>query len=45
VREISKINEIEIPFISYHDLITTKQTQARPKDIEDINQLRKLNPE
>jgi predicted nucleotidyltransferase len=46
-RDISKIDDIEVPFINYHDLIINKQTQARPKDIEDIKQLklRRLNPE
>jgi predicted nucleotidyltransferase len=38
--EFSKIGEIEIPFISYSDLITNKQTQGRAKDIEDIEQLK-----
>jgi predicted nucleotidyltransferase len=44
-KEISKIDEIEVPFINYNDLIINKQTQARPKDIEDIEQLklRRLN--
>lgn len=46
-REISKVNEIEVPFISYNDLIVNKQTQARPKDIDDIEQLksRRSNPD
>ena len=46
-REISRANEIEVPFINYNDLIVNKQTQARPKDIEDIEQLklRRLNPD
>ncbi|HWK02439.1 MAG TPA: hypothetical protein VNS58_02330 [Puia sp.] len=38
--EVSKIGEIEIPFISYADLIANKQTQGRAKDIEDIEQLK-----
>jgi hypothetical protein len=46
-RVISKIHEIEIPFINYDDLITNKQALARSKDIEDIEQLnlRRNNPE
>jgi len=39
-REIVRLNEIEIPFISYDDLILDKQTNARPKDITDIEKLR-----
>ena len=39
-RVISKPNEIEVPFINYNDLIINKQTQGRPKDIEDIKQLK-----
>jgi len=46
-REISKIDEIEVPFINYEDLIINKQTLRRPKDIEDIEQLklRRRDPE
>ena len=32
--EVSKIGEIEIPFINYNDLIANKQAQGRAKDIE-----------
>ena len=39
-RELSKIGDIEIPFINYADLITNKQTQGRAKDMEDIEQLK-----
>jgi hypothetical protein len=28
-REVSNVNEIEVPFINYNDLIVNKQTQAR----------------
>jgi len=38
-REISNINGIEIPLISYNDLITSKSTNPRKKDIHDIGQL------
>lgn len=46
-RDFVKIDEIEVPFVNYDDLILNKQTQGRPKDIEDIEQLklRRLNPE
>jgi hypothetical protein len=44
-RELSVLNEIEIPFISYQDLIRNKETLRRPKDINDINELKKLNPD
>jgi len=30
------INGVDIPFISYDDLILEKQTNARPKVITDI---------
>ena len=39
-KAVSKVGEIEIPIIKYEDLIISKQTQARPKDIEDIEQLK-----
>lgn len=39
-REVVTLNEIDIPFISYDDLIVDKETSARPKDIIDIEQLR-----
>jgi predicted nucleotidyltransferase len=39
-REIVTINEIDIPFICFEDLILDKQTSARPKDITDIEQLK-----
>jgi hypothetical protein len=41
-REISKIDEVEIPFIEYNDLILNKEALARPKDIEDIRQLKAI---
>ena len=40
-REVSKIGNIKIPYINYKDLIANKQTQARPKDMEGIEQLKK----
>ena len=45
-KEIVTLNEIAIPFIGYDDLILDKQTNDRPKDITDIEQLktkRKMN--
>lgn len=38
-REIITLNDIEIPFITYDDLILDKKTNARPKDITDLEQL------
>ena len=45
-REVSKLKETKIDFISYDDLIENKKTQGRPKDIEDIKELekRRSNP-
>jgi hypothetical protein len=39
-RVISRIDEIEISIIGYTDLIQNKETLGRPKDIEDIQQLK-----
>ena len=38
-KEIVTLNEVDIPFINYDDLITDKKTNPRPKDIADIEQL------
>jgi hypothetical protein len=38
-KETVTLNDTEIPFISYEDLILDKQINGRPKDITDINQL------
>ncbi len=38
-REVVTLNEVDIPFISYNDLIMDKQANSRPKDIHDIEQL------
>ncbi len=40
-REIIIFNQIDIPFINYQDLISDKKVNARPKDIQDIEQLEK----
>ena len=39
-KEVVTLSEIDIPFISYGDLILDKETNARPKDITDIEQLK-----
>ena len=46
-RYVSKIVDVDVPYIGYDDLIKSKAALARPKDIEDIKQLklRKNNPE
>jgi len=41
---ISMIDGVEIPVISFNDLLLSKQTQGRPKDIEDIEELKKRFP-
>ena len=38
-REVSNISGVEIPIITYQDLIDNKKTNARPKDLKDIEQL------
>ena len=38
-KEIVTLNDIEIPFISYEDLISDKKANARSKDITDIEKL------
>jgi predicted nucleotidyltransferase len=47
-REIVTLNDTEIPFINYEDLILDKKANARSKDITDLEQLdinRKKNKE
>lgn len=46
-RIISKIHDVEVPYINYNDLIESKSALSRAKDIEDIDQLklRRNNPE
>jgi hypothetical protein len=39
-RIVSKTYDIEVPYISYNDLIKSKQALSRSKDIEDIDELR-----
>ena len=38
-KEIVTLNDTEIPFISYQDLVSDKKANARAKDITDIEQL------
>ncbi|MBO2010156.1 nucleotidyl transferase AbiEii/AbiGii toxin family protein [Hymenobacter negativus] len=40
-REIITIREVDIPFISFDDLIVDKEANARPKDIMDIEELKR----
>lgn len=46
-RIVSKTYDIEVPYISYDDLIASKQALSRSKDIEDIDELglRRNKPE
>lgn len=39
-REVITLNEVDIPFIDFEDLIADKQATSRPKDIHDIEQLK-----
>jgi hypothetical protein len=39
-REDATLGEVSTPFISFDDLLTDKAANARPKDIEDIKQLK-----
>jgi len=42
-KTILDIKNVKIPFISLEDLILTKKTSNRPKDIEDIEELKKIS--
>ncbi|HEY2727249.1 MAG TPA: hypothetical protein VGI61_08755 [Parafilimonas sp.] len=37
-----KLEDIEISFLGFKDLIKNKQFNARPKDLIDLEQLRKI---
>ena len=39
-KEIVTLNDVEIPFINYEDLILDKEANARLKDVTDINHLK-----
>ena len=41
-KEMVKFEETEIHFMNYFDLIEDKKAMARKKDLEDIEQLKKL---
>jgi hypothetical protein len=41
-KETAEIEEIKIHFINYVDLIKDKEATARKKDLEDIEQLKKI---
>ncbi len=36
------VNGVEVPFINMEDLIFNKESQGRPTDMEDVEQLKKL---
>lgn len=38
-REVVSLNNVDIPFINYRDLLTDKQATSRAKDLHDIDQL------
>lgn len=40
-REVVSLNDSDISFISFDDLIKDKEANARPKDLSDIEQLKK----
>ena len=42
-RDIVEVNGVELSFINIDDLIADKATDSRPKDEEDIKQLKKRN--
>lgn len=41
-REIIEFNEVEVSFLCLEDVIKDKEFHKRPKDIEDIEQLKKI---
>lgn len=41
-REITEIEQVQIPFLCFEDLIKDKEFNNRPKDVEDIEQLKKI---
>ncbi len=40
--QFSTIDGVEIPYINYNDLLENKRATARPKDIDDYDNLEKL---
>jgi len=43
-RQVVEVNGTKISFIGLDDLIYDKLTMARPKDLEDIENLKRTNP-
>jgi hypothetical protein len=41
-KEITTINEIDLIFIGFDDLLQDKAVNSRPKDLEDIKQLKSI---
>jgi len=41
-REITRIKEIDIPFIGFDELLQDKAANSRPKDLADIKQLKSI---
>ena len=39
-KKIVNLQEVAISFISYEDLLLSKETDSRDKDIDDLNHLR-----
>ena len=44
-KEVVSLSEIDIPFISYDDLILDKEANGRPKDITDVEHLKSKRKE
>ena len=42
-RDFVTLQDVEISFLSLDDLIADKSAQSRPKDLEDIKELKKRN--
>ncbi|MEZ5017028.1 MAG: hypothetical protein R2800_08235 [Flavipsychrobacter sp.] len=42
-KETITVNNIEVPYISYENLVADKKINPRPKDLDDIQQLRLIN--
>ncbi|RZK36679.1 MAG: hypothetical protein EOO61_10015 [Hymenobacter sp.] len=40
-REVIQLGGVSVPFIDFEDLITDKEATARPKDLDDIDHLRR----
>lgn len=42
-RKLLPLKDIEVPVISYHDLVVVKMIAGRPQDLADVDVLQKLN--